>query len=142
MFKQTKMKAVALLLTASVLCSSCGVIFGGSRYNARIVAKDRPNAEIYANGEKIGTGTANGTFYRNKPLKVEVREAGCETTTKEFDKVFRTGNFILSVITWGLFSLIDVGTGASYKPDSKHNPAVHQNNTKDFTFTVESGCKK
>ncbi len=46
------------LLVISLIMQSCGVMFGGSRYNANIKVKDHPNAQIYANGEKIGTGQA------------------------------------------------------------------------------------
>jgi hypothetical protein len=133
---------IALLLSMTVLLNSCGVIFGGSQYKGTIVAKDHPNAEIYANGKKIGTGRATALFPRDKELQVELREAGCETKTQTFGTSFRTGNFILSVVSWGLFSLIDIGTGASYKPDRK-NPAIKKESTKDFTFTVDGpNCTK
>ncbi len=133
---------VALLLSIAVLFNSCGVMFGGSKYQGTIIAKDHPNAEIYANGKKIGVGQATALFPREKDLKVELKEAGCETKTQTFGTSFRTGNFILSVFSWGIFSLIDLGTGASYKPDRK-NPAIQKTSTKDFTFTVDGpNCTK
>lgn len=117
-------------------------MFGGSKYQGTIIAKDHPNAEIYANGKKLGTGQATALFPREKELTVELREPGCETKTQTFKTSFRTGNFILSVVSWGIFSLIDLGTGASYKPDRK-NPAIKQESTKDFTFTVDGpNCTK
>jgi hypothetical protein len=137
-----RISTVALLLSMTVLFNSCGVMFGGSKYQGTIIAKDHPNAEIYANGKKLGTGQATALFPREKDLTVELREPGCETKTQTFGTSFRTGNFILSVVSWGLFSLIDIGTGASYKPDRK-NPAIKQDNTKDFTFTVDGpACTK
>ena len=137
-----RISVVALLLSMSVLLNSCGVIFGGSKYQGTIIAKDHPNAEIFVNGKKLGNGQATSLFPRNKALTVELKETGCETKTQTFDKAFRTGNFILSVVTWGLFSLIDVGTGASFKPDHKNNSSVTKVSTKDFTFTVDPAvCK-
>lgn len=123
--------------------SSCGVIFGGSRYDATIKVLEHPNAEIYANGEKIGKGEVTKSFKRNKDLKIEVKQDGCEPKTQNFDKVFRTGNFILSAITWGIIGIgVDLGTGASYKPDAKHNDAVDQISTKKFDFNINySECK-
>ncbi|MCF6130611.1 hypothetical protein L1S35_13080 [Flavobacterium sp. AS60] len=137
-----RISIVALLLSMTVLLNSCGVMFGGSKYNGTIIAKDHPNAEIYVNGKKLGNGTATSLFPRNQALTVELREPGCETKTQTFAKAFRTGNFILSVLSWGLIGLaVDLGTGASYKPDHK-NPAVKKVSTKDFTFTVDAPvCK-
>ena len=136
-----RISIVALLLSMTILLNSCGVIFGGSKYQGTIIAKDHPNAEIYANGKKLGNGQATALFPREKDLIVELREPGCETKTQTFGTSFRTGNFILSVFTWGIFSLIDIGTGASYKPDRK-NPAITKVSTKDFTFTVDGPvCK-
>jgi hypothetical protein len=37
---------------------------------------------------------------RNKALNVEMKEDGCDTKTQTFNNAFRTGNFILSVISW------------------------------------------
>ncbi len=137
-----KISIVALLLSMTVLLNSCGVMFGGSKYQGTIIAKDHPNAEIYVNGKKLGNGQATALFPRNEQLNVELKEPGCETKTQTFGKSFRTGNFILSVFAWGLIGLgVDLGTGASYKPDRK-NPAIKQENTKDFTFTVDGPvCK-
>lgn len=138
-----KISIVALLLSMTVLLNSCGVMFGGSKYNGTITVKDRPNAEIYVSGKKLGNGTATSLFPRNQNLVVEVREPGCETKTQTFAKAFRTGNFILSVLSWGLIGLaVDLGTGASYKPDHKSNPGVKKESDKDFTFTVDGPvCK-
>lgn len=130
------------VLAMTLAFQSCGVMFGGSRYNATIVAKDHPQADIYVNGAKIGTGSATASFPRNKELTVELREEGCENTTQHFDKMFRTGNFILSVVSWGLIGIgVDLGTGAAYKPDHVHNTAVTKESTKNFTFNITPNCK-
>jgi hypothetical protein len=138
-----KISIVALLLSMTVVLNSCGVMFGGSKYNGTIIAKDHPNAEIYVGGKKLGSGQVTALFPRNKELTVELKEAGCETKSQTFGKAFRTGNFILSVVSWGLIGLgVDLGTGASYKPDHKGNPAIKKVSTKDFTFTVDGPvCK-
>ena len=132
-----------LLMASTILLSSCGVMFGGSRYNGTIVVKDHPNAEIFVAGQKIGTGTATSLFPRNKPLTVQVKETGCEPKTQTFDKAFRVGNFILSAAMWGIIGLgIDLGTGASYKPAHKTNPAIQKVSDKDYTFNFDfQECK-
>lgn len=139
-----KISIIALLLSMTILFNSCGVMFGGSKYQGTIVAKDHPNAEIYANGKKLGNGTATALFHRDQPLVVEVKQEGCETKSQTFDKSFRTGNFILSVFSFGLIGLaVDLGTGASYKPNHKKNPEVQKVTDKDYTFNIDySNCKK
>lgn len=119
-------------------------MFGGSRYEGTIVAKDHPNAQIYVDVQKMGNGQVTGLFPRNKALNIEMKEDCCATKTQTFNNAFRTGNFILSLISWGLIGIgVDLGTGASYKPDHKSNPAIQKVNDKKHTFNVDySDCNK
>lgn len=135
-------QVLVMLTFLSVTMSSCGVMFGGSRYNGSIVVKNNPGAQIFVNGNKIGEGAAVGLFPRNRPLTVELKQEGCETKTQTFDNTFRGGNFFLSLVTWGLLGVVvDVATGASYKPDHKTNPAVQKIDMKNFQFTMDyTGC--
>ena len=134
--------SLLIVILVSYLFASCGVIFGGSKYSASIMAKNHPNAEIYVDGKKIGKGTGVGLYPRNKPLTVELKQEGCEPKTETFNHSFRTGNFILSCISWGLIGLIvDLSSGAAFKPDVKANPSIQQLNTKSFVFMADySGC--
>jgi len=117
---------------------NCGVAFGGSRYNAQIIAKDHPNAEIYVNDELVGTGEFRGLYYRNRPLRVELREEGCEPRKKTYDKVARAGSIVATVLLAGIIGLgVDFGTGAAYKPDHKNDKEIDRISTKDFSFNVE-----
>lgn len=117
-------------------------MFGGSKYSGTIVVKDHPEADIYVHGNRIGTGSAIGLYPRNRPLVVEVQQEGCETKTQHFDNTFRTGNFIASLVMWGIVGiLVDLGTGASYKPDHVSDPAIQRLSDRNYTFTVDySGC--
>jgi hypothetical protein len=139
-----RFSVLALSLSMLIFLNSCGVMFGGSRYQGTIVAKDHPNAQIYVDGQKMGSGQVTALFPRNKELVVEMKEDGCDTKTQTFNKAFRTGNFILSAISWGLIGIgVDLGTGASYKPDHRNNPAIEKVSTKKYTFNVDySDCKK
>ena len=136
------MKRAGIIMTIlflSLQFSSCGVMFGGSRYNGTFVANGRPNADIYINGEKSGQGEVTKILKRNRPVKVEIKEDGCEPVTKNFENAFRTGNFILSVLTWGILGIgIDLGTGASYKPDHRNDPSITKLNDKNFRFSIDS----
>ncbi|MDE5493712.1 hypothetical protein [Elizabethkingia meningoseptica] len=135
---------LAIIIASVFSMQSCGVIFGGSKYSGTINVKDHPNAEIYVDGNKLGNGQANKLFPRNKPLVVEVKQNECQPKTITFNKTFRTGNFILSVISWGIIGIgVDLGTGASYKPDHANNPNIKKLSDKNYTFDVGySECQK
>lgn len=140
-------KSITLFVLSAFLAftfTGCGVMFGGSKFNATIVAKDHPSAKIYVNGNSVGEGTGSVVHVRNRPMVVEVKQGGCESKTLTFDNTFRTGNFILSAISWGLIGIvIDLGTGAAYKPDHKSNPAIQRMSDKNFVFTVDyAECDK
>lgn len=113
-------------------------MFGGSKYMGIIEARNHPNAEIYVGGRKLGNGSATSLFPRNQQLIVELRQEGCESHIRTFNKSFRTGNFILSFVMWGLIGVaVDLASGAAYKPDSKSDPDVIQKSTKNFYFSVD-----
>lgn len=142
--KKSSLFIIAITLSSSILFSSCGVIFGGSRYNANIIVKDHPNADIYANGQKVGTGSTIQSFKRNEPLYVEVKQDKCEPKEQTFTSAFRAGNFLLSLFSWGLIGVaIDLGTGASYKPNHVNDKAIEKVTDKDYVFRIDySECKE
>lgn len=119
------LKAVGLGVLCTFGLSSCGVMFGGSNYYAHVIVNDHPEATILVNGEKIGTGKANVLYPRKESFEVEITQEGCEPIQQTYFNEFRTGNFVLSVVTWGLLGLgVDLGTGASYRPDLDRYPTV------------------
>jgi len=136
------LKTLSVVIAMSIAFSSCGVMFGGSRYNAQIVVKNHPDAIITANGNEIGKGAALGSFKRNTPLTIQVEEDGCKSKSQTFDNTLRGGNLALSFLMWGLVGVvIDLGTGASYKPDHHHHKEVTRTDEKNFLFTIDySGC--
>jgi hypothetical protein len=136
------MKSTLLIISLSLIFSSCGVIFGGSKYQAIIHATDHPNADIYVNGRKVGQGKVKTLYKRNRPLTVELRQAGCDPQTMTFENKFRTGNFILSFLSWGLVGLVvDLATGSCYKPDHKNDPSIKKLDYDYYRFNVDySGC--
>ncbi len=119
-------------------------MFGGSRYNATIIAQGNPDADIYINGERMGQGQVTTLLKRDRPLKVELREEGCEPVVTNFENRFRTGNFILSALSWGILGIaVDLGTGAAYKPDHRNDPDIEKISTKDFRFTLpDADCEQ
>lgn len=135
---KTTLKIILPTVYIMLCCSSCGVIFGGSKYIGTVVAKDHPEAKIYVNGKMTGQGTSIGLYPRKNPLTVELREEGCNPKTYTFYSRFRVGSFVLSILNWGILGgLIDVGTGAAYKPDHINNPSIEKVGIKNFIFKVD-----
>ena len=126
-----------------IFFNSCGLMFGGSKYMGKIEVKNKPNAEIVWNGNTIGKGSAEFLFPRQENLRLEIKQEGCPTKNVVFPNKFRTGNFILSVVSWSLLGgVLDLATGAAYKPDNDI-PGVIQNNTKSFAFNINyTECDK
>jgi hypothetical protein len=113
------------------------VIFGGSKYYANIEVNDHPKAKIYVNGAQIGTGRGMQLLPRDQNLQIRLEEEGCPTQTKTYYKTFRGGNFVLTVLSWGVIgALVDVATGASFKPDHRNQAEVSRLNIKRFMFKV------
>jgi hypothetical protein len=139
-----RISIAVITLSMLMVLNSCGVMFGGSRYEGTIIANGHPNAQIYIDGQKMGNGQVTALFPRNKSLNVELKEEGCDSKKQTFNNAFRTGNFILSVFSFGLLGIgVDLGTGAAYKPDHRNNPAVQKVTDKKYTFNVDySDCKK
>lgn len=135
------------LLLFVFLClslSGCGVIFGGSMYNASIIVRNNPDAQIYVNGNKIGKGAAIRSYHRNRPLTVELRDQNCEPQFKTFDNRFRAGNFVLSFFTFGLIgAAVDFASGACYQPDFIHDPSIVKESFKTYSFSIDyEGCPR
>jgi hypothetical protein len=139
-----RISIITLLLSICVLMNSCGVMFGGSKYEGTIIAKDHPNAEIYVDGQKMGNGQVTALFPRNKSLNVELRQEGCEPKKQTFENAFRVGSFIISLVSFGLVGIaVDLGSGASYKPAHNKNLAIEKVSDKKYTFNMEyTDCKK
>ena len=134
-------KTISILLLCLIFLTSCGVMFGGTQYSGTITVQDHPNADIYIDGSKVGKGITTGTFKRKNSLIVEIKEEGCADKTQTFEKTLRTGNFIISILSWGLIGLgVDLGTGAAYKPNHGKDDRIQKVNDKQFNFTASYSC--
>ncbi|MCB9289186.1 MAG: hypothetical protein H6560_17890 [Lewinellaceae bacterium] len=51
---KTYIKYLSMLTLLSFTSSSCGVMFGGSRYTGLIIADGHPQAQIYIDGNNVG----------------------------------------------------------------------------------------
>lgn len=134
-------KGVLVLMPA--VLQGCGVLFGGTHFNGEVVVRNNPSVNIRVEDRFVGRGTALGRFSRGRPLKVQLQQEGCEPQQVVFPNRVRTANFLLSFLTWSVLgAVVDVVSGASYKPDHKNNPNVTRENYKTFVFVVDyTGCR-
>lgn len=137
------MKTVIAMLVASVLFSSCAVMFGGSKYNAQISVKDHPKAKIMINGIERGKGSATLLLPRKDNLNLTIQEEDCDDVNLVYPKELRA-TFALDLLTgWYLFIpalIVDFATGATYRPDLD-TPNVTRLNMKTYQYqVVYTGC--
>ena len=91
-----------LILGLALLAfNSCAAIVGGGTYTAEVVAKDRENADIYYNGDYIGTGRAIVEIPRRQANNIQfsVEEEGYAPVTYNYrNRDFRVGAFICDIL--------------------------------------------
>lgn len=75
---------------------------------------------------------------------MEVKQNDCEPKTQTFEKAFRTGNFILTVLGWGIIGIgVDLGGRRIIKKKNNNDPNIKKLSDKNYTFDVDySQCKK
>lgn len=130
--------SLLFLIALTFLFSSCGLIFGGTKYRGTIVVKDHPDAKILVDGEEVGKGTVTELFPRSQPLVVELSKEGCPTQKNSYPISMRNGSLVLTAISWGVTGLlVDIASGAAYKPRHRKVPEVEKLTTKNFLFTIE-----
>jgi hypothetical protein len=139
-----KIYKVLVFISVTFLMSSCGVIFGGSKYSASVIARNRPDVTVSLNnGMNVGKGNAMGVFMRKDPLVVNVTAPDCLPQTWYFNPKIRTGNLILTILGFGITGVIvDMVTGACYQPNFKGDPMIQRVSRKEFVFSVDyRGCR-
>jgi hypothetical protein len=90
--------------------------------------------------KKNGYGTSNSNVPETRALNVEVKRMAAMQSTN-FYSAFRTGNFILSVVSFGLIGLgVDLGTDIQTRP--QNNPSIKKISDKKYTFDVDYQLQK
>lgn len=101
-------------------CSGCASLFNGTSEAVHI--STHPEAEIYIDGQFLGTGQRTLKLTRSKYHEIRVVKETCEqrfVTQRSFNKTALFGLFM----DFGLFSLpIDFSTGAAWNivPNQLH----------------------
>lgn len=138
-----KLKLLFIASASTLLFSSCGAIFGGSKYDANIIVENHPNATITYKGIIVGKGTAEVRVKRTEANKFSfnVSENGQEQTFNYTKRRFRGWSFTGSLLGPAVFYIpigliIDFGTGSLYKPDITEE-GVSKFDYKRFNYNVK-----
>ena len=101
-----------LILGLALLAfNSCAAIVGGGTYSAEVIAQGRKNADIYYNGDYIGTGRAIVEIPRRQANNIQfsVEEEGYAPVTYNYrNRDFRVGAFICDLVLFTSFTYRDV----------------------------------
>ncbi|MBC7409971.1 MAG: hypothetical protein H7339_16415 [Arcicella sp.] len=108
------MKKLMILLSLTILVSSCATILDGSK--TRVKVDGLPNdAQIFYNGAYQGKGSQTiaiqKSAVKNGNAKIEVKKEGYEPITILLNKKTRVGFIVLDVVFGFVPLLIDVVTG-------------------------------
>ena len=133
--------------------SSCGTIVGGSKYIARVIIPNRPNASITYQGVVLGSGTAVMKVPRSKAnaFSVSVKEEGYNEQVFNFtQRTFRGWAFFGTIVGWtGLAGgiplpwgvVVDLSTGSLWKPDISEK-GVSKMDHKNYIYSLDYKAEK
>ncbi len=146
------LKVIAFGITLLGL-TSCATIVGGSRYIARVIVPNRPNATIKYQGIILGSGTATMKVHRSKAnaFSVSVKEDGYNEQTFNFSqRTFRGWAFFGTIVVWtgaaGSIPLpwgavVDLSTGALWKPNINEK-GVSKMDHKNYIYSLDYKAEK
>lgn len=132
--------------------SRCGTIVGGSKYYARVIVPNRPNATIKHEGLVKGSGTAVLQVKRSKAnaLSITVKEEGFDEQEFLFtQRTFRGWAFLGTIVGWtGTASgiplpwgiVVDLSTGSLWKPNLQEK-GVSKMDYKNYIYTLDYNPK-
>lgn len=120
------------LFAILILLSSCATVFGGRKN--KFVVKDGtpPAAEVYLDGQKIGTTPVNkkiSKFLLQEGSVVEIKKDGYKTDSIVIERRLHIGYIFLDIVPGLVVGLaIDMATGNIYRPkNSKINYNLERN---------------
>lgn len=99
---------------ALLMLSGCATVFAPSK-DVITVNSDDKDTKIFADGNFIGTGTAQYTIPRGKSAMLTAEKKGCASQVMQTEKSL-VGITFLNILFWPGF-IVDAATGAIQKTD-------------------------
>ena len=104
-----------IILTAT----GCATVFGGKKNKLFVENGIPPAAEIYLDGQKLGTAPMNRKIDKHLLQHgsiIELKSEGFRTDTIIVERKVHTYYALADVLTGGIWALVDVATGNLYRP--------------------------
>lgn len=102
-----------MAISVLLIFSSCATVMTGGTKKVRV--KDVPErATVYYNGQALKKTTAKVS--RKDPGVITVKQKGCEDQVIDLDRKISVGYIVADVCFGVVPLLIDLATGAIYKP--------------------------
>lgn len=108
-----------VLLSFMIMATGCATVFGGSKNKLVVENGTPPSAEVYLDGEKIGTAPLNrkiDKYLLQHGSIIELRATGYATDTIVVERKVHPYYALADVFTGGIWMLVDVATGNIYRP--------------------------
>jgi len=111
---------VLYLLVLVAITTGCATVFGGSKNKLVVYEGDPPEAEVYLDGQKIGTTPIDkkiSKYLLQEGSVVEIKKEGYQTDSIVIErKVHPWYTLADAVSTIGIGLAIDLATGNVYRP--------------------------
>lgn len=129
-----KQRIALLLYLAGIvlITTSCATVFGGAKNKLVVNEGNPPEAEVYLDGQKVGTTPIDkkiSKYLLQEGSVVEIKKEGYETDSIIIERRVHVGYMILDIIpTLGVGLLVDLTTGNIYRPkNNKIDYKLEQN---------------
>lgn len=102
-----------------IIISGCATVFGG--YKNKLVIKDGspPAAEVYLDGQKIGTTPVDqkvSKYLLQEGSLIEIKKQGYKTDSIVVKRKINPYYTLVDVLAGGVWLGIDIATGNLYRP--------------------------
>lgn len=110
----------SVMLSFMIMATGCATVFGG--YKNKLVVEDGtpPAADIYLDGQKLGTTPMNrkiDKYLLQDGSVIELKAEGYVTDSIVVERKVHPLYTLADVLTGGIWTLVDIATGNLYRPD-------------------------
>lgn len=114
-----KFTILAFISSVVLLSTGCATVFGGYKNKLAVENGSPPNAEVFLDGQKMGTAPMDqkiDKYLLQHGSLIELRSEGNVTDTIVVERKVHPYYTLADVLTGGIWTLVDVATGNLYRP--------------------------
>lgn len=114
----------SLILTAALVSSGCGLVFGGTRQTIRVESTPTGASVSTDPATSEYTTPASFSLQRNRSYAMTLSAPGYTSRTVELQRSIRVGIVVLDIVFGLVPVVVDAATGAWYKLTPEHHTVV------------------